>query len=316
MRADWMDVDVGDARSTKTHPLRPTKRLERWVRSRRLHPVRFEVRRNPGANPRRCAAHEERRYAVSEFVLLILFGGLSYHRATACDCVLDESRLCADAIFVGEIVEQDPDVESEPASTVGSGQSSMAFRRFNFQVLRSLRGIDRETVGIMSDSSDCGLYGNVGDKLLVYAARDPATGLLTTQECWVRRYSDPPLDDRPDREIEALRALGLDELRVTQGDDLLSPPFDFSPSVGRPLPALCGTGVFPLVAGLAMVFPIVRLRLCRASGRRDGMSTLGAAGRRPFGHAHGGAALGHATHPCIHRKVSGATRRHSSTSTG
>ena len=297
MEAKCVAADLGNIGTTRSRRLRATRRLAHWPGPRRLTPGRFSFSCSVGVHPRRCAAHEGRRYTALGFALVILLGVLPYHRAVACDCTSSESRLCADAIFVGEILEQDPDSgsESESESASASSDLSTVFRRFNFHVLRSLRGIDGDTVGILSDSSDCGLYGSVGDKLLVYASRDPTTGLLTTQECWVRRYSDPPLDDRPEREVEALRTLGLDHVNLMEGADPVSPPFDLSLSIGRPRPSLCGAGMFPLVAGIAGVFPIVRLRSRRASGRLGGMPKLGAAVRRHVLARHGGASLGHAT---------------------
>lgn len=214
-----------------------------------------------------CVIQTVRRKMIAAYAFLVLCGGTPRTGVAECDCTRNETRLCADAIFVGEILEQDASSASDTESTSASRPSSTELRRFNFRVLRALRGIDGDRVGIVSDSSECGLYGSVGDKLLVYASREPTAGVLSTDECWVLRYSDPPLDDRPERELEAWRTLGLEYAIPPSGDDSTAPPFDLSQPIMIHRPSICGTGLTPLVAAVASVFPIFRVRVGRVSQR-------------------------------------------------
>lgn len=199
---------------------------------------------------------------TKQIVVGVLWSGLARTSLAQCDCRDNEDRLCADAIFVGEIVDADPGAESGHVVNAGvaqqGGEAPVSFRRFNFRVLRSLRGVEGETVGVVSEESSCALTGSVGEKLLVYASREPSTGFLVTRQCWVSRYSDPPLDDRPERELEAWRTLGLTPRTPAATDDSSAPPFDLTQPRPVPRTSFCGIGLTPLVGAVAGAFLLLR----------------------------------------------------------
>lgn len=127
----------------------------------------------------------------------------------------------ADAVFVGRIVEQTPDVLCEPIPRPPE------YRQVNFEVTRSWKTVSRSEVGVVTEfggsAATCGLMDPVGTELLVYASIDAETGQLKTDTCLVFSFDYEYDRTIAERHLEEFAQAGIVELELTPGPDPLYP---------------------------------------------------------------------------------------------
>ncbi|MHC4089265.1 MAG: hypothetical protein ACYSVY_03130 [Planctomycetota bacterium] len=157
-------------------------------------------------------------------VLGLLSSATEPHTATACQC--DYRSLArndfetADAVFLGELVEQEPSVAS--------------YRRVNFRVLQAWKGVTGSEIGLRVGTglAVCHFWGEVGEQYLVYARKREtrfwweswgcySDDRLYTSACTTRWIGS--LSQFVEHEIAELERLGIEPIEFSDGPDTRYP---------------------------------------------------------------------------------------------
>lgn len=175
--------------------------------------------------------------------------------ADACSCLfaptptIEEPFEGFDVVFLGVLSSQEPDYESDFSDPDD-------YRVINFEVVQSWKGATGTQIGILTEPggsfAGCGLWGEVGDRFVIFAnALTDQDGSLVTG-CSRLRYGTPGATEY----ISALEDLGIESLELVVGDDPSYPPYRLFGGI------VCGVGTFG-----GMVASLVGLLLLGA-GRR------------------------------------------------
>ena len=185
------------------------------------------------------------------FVLpVFLAGGL--RTAGACDCLVDPTPTIEepfrgfDVVFLGTLSSQEPDYSSP------SGPDD--YRAINFEVIESWKGATGTQIGVLTEPggsfAGCGLWGDVGDRIVVFANVLADRDELLVPGCAILPY------EYATEYSSGLEELGIESLELIVGDDSSYPPYRLFGGV------VCGVGTFG-----GMIASLVGLLLLGA-GRR------------------------------------------------
>ena len=185
------------------------------------------------------------------FISVVAIGCLIFpSRALACSCAppppVAEHLADADAVFLGELVDEEPDFQ--PVYPLffllfPSPNYRPPDRALTFRVIASWKGVTGTEVGLATyaGGQSCGFFGEIGEEYLLYARTDPDPSKLWVSLCSFEREETAASD------IAVLDTLTT-RLELVAGDDPTFPP----ERVGL---GLCGLGSF-LASQFSMMFLI------------------------------------------------------------
>ncbi len=168
-----------------------------------------------------------RQLTASVMVLGLAAMVILAEKAIACSCAqpppVEERFAAATVVFVGELIDEEPDYEPDWPGDSVSGWT-WPRRGLTFRVIASWKGITGTEVGARTDAggsfTTCGFFSDIGQVSLIYGWTNPDTGELSLGLCSFVRGTGM------DSDVDALDAL-VDRIELVDDVDPNYPPETF-----------------------------------------------------------------------------------------